>query len=80
MSLTKLQIPPIDRKEWELIVTRKSSFKFKIFVLQIMNDELHRKIKTGELKKEPAIEMLYILCLKYAISAQNDLEVVFKKW
>lgn len=73
-------IPPKNRKEWELLVTAKIDHQFKNYVLQVKSSEYSKKIEAGELKINQAIDELYALCEKYALAVQSDFKKIFNEW
>lgn len=73
-------IPPKGRKEWEQLVTAKIPHKFKNYVLQMKTAEYSRKIATGEINVNQAIDEIYSLCDKYALAVQSDFKKIFKEW
>lgn len=80
MNNNKYTIPPKTREEWEQIVTDKLEHRFRNFVLQMKSAEYNKKISSGALTPEQAIDDMYQICEKYAAAVQIDFKQIFKEW
>ncbi|GCC53444.1 hypothetical protein SanaruYs_36880 [Chryseotalea sanaruensis] len=78
--MTKTLVPPKDRKEWTFLVTTKLDHKFQNLVMQLKIMEFKQKKGTDKIDIMQSIDELYELSTKYAVSLQNDFQVIFKKW
>lgn len=80
MQNLKIKIPSKERAEWKLLVTSRLKHQFQSYVLQMKMADFRSKLKSGKIDVQQAIDELYQLCTKYAITTQNDFEIIFKKW
>jgi len=78
--MTSPSIPPKTRLEWRKLVLGEIQHKFKNFVLQLRVYQMQKDISMGRLEEEKAIDELYLLCCKYALVVQEDMQAVFKTW
>jgi hypothetical protein len=80
MQGNRFAIPDKSRNEWKEIVTGKTKYKFKNYVLQMKSHSYADKIKKGEISVDQAVEGLYQLCAKYALAVQDDFKKIFGSW
>lgn len=75
-----LTIPPINRNEWNDLLTGTINHKFQNFVLQMKITQLNKDIVAQKSNIETAKIELYNLCLKYTLAVQSDCVSIFKSW
>ena len=75
ITMTEM-IPPKDRPEWAEMV--RGEHKMEKFVLQLQVDRVAKKLASGDISEEQAIDELYSYFEKYSKGFQSDLKDIFK--
>ncbi len=75
-----VRIPEKSREEWKMMVKAEVVHTYKNFVLQLQLHQIQKDVKTNKTTVLQAVDIIYNLCLKYALAVQEDLKVIFKNW
>jgi len=75
-----VRIPEKSREEWKMMVKAEVAHTYKNFVLQLQLHQIQKDVKTNKTTVLQAVDIIYNLCLKYALAVQEDLKVIFKNW
>jgi len=75
-----VRIPEKSRMEWKMMVKAEVVHTYKNFVLQLQLHQIQKDVKTNKTTVLQAVDIIYNLCLKYALAVQEDLKVIFKNW
>ncbi len=73
-------IPPKNRIEWKKLISGDIQHKFKNFVLQLRVYQMQKDISMGRMEEDKALDELYLLCQKYSLVVQEDMQAIFKSW
>lgn len=72
-------IPHKSRKEWEVLVKGKITYKFSSFALQMTVARVQVAYRTKFLSLDEGVSQIHDLCEKYSNAVDNDLKNIFKK-
>jgi hypothetical protein len=70
-------IPNKSSPEWKMLITGAITHNFSSFSLQMTVSRLRISCEMNRLTMDEAVDELYIMCNKYKLAVQKDIDIIF---